>query len=87
MADAVQQVVSGTWNLNGVNITVNGEAVGSVGSDETLGAVVTRFARGRGIQNADVLSNGRPLLPSQGNETLQALRVSELSIVTKDQRA
>lgn len=76
-----------SWNLNGVEVSVNGERAGSATSTDTLAAVVQRYASSKGIQSATVYAGERKLLPSQGATTLQALGVTAINIVTKDQRA
>jgi len=77
-----------TWNLNGVAVRVNGESVGSAQATDTLAATVQRFASAKGIRSASVFANGdRKLFTTDGSKTLQELGVTELNVVTKDQRA
>lgn len=78
---------TGTWNLNGVVIRVNGESVGTAQATETLAAAVQRHASSRGIRSASVFAGDRKLFTTDGSKTLQELSVTELNIVTKDQRA
>ena len=76
-----------TWNLNGVAVRVNGESVGSAQATETLATVVQRFASQKGIRSASVFAGDRKLFTTDGSKTLQELGVTELNVVTKDQRA
>jgi len=75
------------WNLNGVAVRVNGESVGSSQATETLASVVQRHASSKGIRSASVFAGDRKLYTTDGSKTLQELGVTELNIVTKDQRA
>jgi len=84
---AVGQATAERWNLNGVAVSVNGEPSGTAQATDTLAAVVQRYASSKGIQSATVYAGERKLLPSQGSQTMQALGVTAINIVTKDQRA
>ena|SRR5579859_3297916 len=75
------------WNLNGVAVRVNGESVGSEPATQTLAQTVQKYASSRGIRAATVFDGDRKLFPTDGPKTLQELGVSNLNIVTKDQRA
>jgi len=75
------------WNLNGVSISVNGESAGNEPSTATLSHAVQKYASSRGIRSASVFAGNRKLYTSDGSKTLQELGVTELNIVTKDQRA
>jgi hypothetical protein len=78
---------SENWNLNGVNVRVNGESAGSEPATMTLAAAVQKYASSRGIRSASVFAGDRKLYTTDGSKTLQELGVTELNIVTKDQRA
>lgn len=81
---------SDVFNLNGVsiNIRVNGETVSSnEQATATLGSIVQKYATQRGIRSASVFAGDRKLYTTDSSKTLQELGVSELNIVTKDQRA
>ena len=75
------------WNLNGVAVRVNGEPVGNAQATQTLAAVVQQHATAKGIRSASVFAGDRKLYTTDGSKTLQELGVTELNIVTKDQRA
>ena len=79
--------MSEQWNLNGVAVSVNSESVGNEPSTSTLAHVVQTYANSRGIRSASVFAGGRKLYTTDGAKTLQELGVTELNIVTKDQRA
>jgi len=74
-------------NLNGVSIRVNGESVGSEPATATLASTVQKYASSRGIRSASVFAGDRKLYTTDGPKTLQELGVTELNVVTKDQRA
>lgn len=82
-----QQGSTSTWNLNGVAVRVNGESVGNAQATQTLASVVQQHASSRGIRSASVFVGDRKLYTTDGPKTLQELGVTELNIVTKDQRA
>lgn len=83
----VASATTGEWNLNGVAIRVNGEPDGNEPSTSTLADTVQRHAGSKGIKQASVFAGTRKLFASDGAKTLQSLSVTELNIVTKDQRA
>ena len=81
---------SDVFNLNGmaVHVRVNGETVSSnEQATATLAQIVQKYASSRGIRSASVFAGDRKLYTTDGSKTLQELGVSELNIVTKDQRA
>ena len=75
------------WNLDGVAVRVNGESAGNEPATMTLAAAVQKYASARGIRSASVFAGDQKLYTTDGHKTLQELRVTELNIVTKDQRA
>ena len=66
---------------------VNGESVGSEPATATLAQTVQKYASARGIRSASVFAGDRKLFTTDGSKTLQELGVTELNVVTKDQRA